>query len=113
MAKRTIKQNFFDAAVINLVGDCVFDTDGKTILVWKSPGKTEPSQSAIEAEINRLEVEWDSQAYARKRAQEYPELAEQLDLLWHAIDTGTLDNRDHRNKFYSTLKTVKTNNPKG
>ena len=33
MAKRTIKQNLFDAAVINLVGDCVFDTDGKTILV--------------------------------------------------------------------------------
>ena len=113
MAKRTIKQNFFDAAVINLVGDCVFDTDGKTILVWKSPDKTQPSQSAIEAKMVELQEEWDSQAYARKRAQEYPELAEQLDLLWHAIDAGTLDDRDHRNKFYSMLKKVKMDNPKG
>ena len=39
----------------------------------------------------------------------YPDLAEQLDLLWHAIDTGTLDDRDHRNKFYSRLKQVKEN----
>ena len=67
----------------------------------------------VSAKIVELEAEYDSQEYARKRKEEYPELAEQLDLLWHAIDTGTLDNRDHRNKFYSTLKTVKTNNPKG
>ena len=64
-------------------------------------------------DIKIRQAEFDAQAYARKRAQEYPDLAEQLDLLWHAIDTGTLDDRDHRNKFYSTLKTVKTNNPKG
>ena len=110
MAKRTIKQNFFDAAVINLVGDCVFDTDGKTILVWKSPGKTEPSQSAIEAEINRLEVEWDSQAYARKRAQEYPELAEQLDLLYHDMTSGK---GDKTGEWYKAVNKVKTDNPKG
>ena len=72
-----------------------------------------PTEAEIDAELKRLQAEYDSQAYARKRKEEYPDLAEQLDLLWHAIDTGTLDDRDHRNKFYSTLKTVKTNNPKG
>ena len=51
--------------------------------------------------------------YARKRKDEYPDLAEQLDLLWHALDAGTLDDRDYRNKFYSILKKVKTDNPKG
>ena len=70
-------------------------------------------ENKISAEITRLQAEWDSQAYARTRAEQYPELAEQLDLLWHAIDAGTLDDRDHRNKFYTTLKQVKENNPKG
>ena len=83
------------------------------VLEWLDKAQTEPTQAEIDAEIIRQDEEYTSQAYARKRAQEYPELAEQLDLLWHAIDAGTLDDRDHRNKFYSTLKTVKTNNPKG
>ena len=60
-----------------------------------------------------LDAEYASQAYARNRKEEYPDLAEQLDMLWHAIDAGTLDDRDHRNKFYSMLKKVKTDNPKG
>ena len=59
------------------------------------------------------EQKFSDMEYARKRKDEYPDLAEQLDLLWHAIDAGTLDNRDHRNKFYSMLKKVKTDNPKG
>tara|TARA_Y100000590_G_scaffold165246_1_gene189277 strand:- start:11 stop:328 length:318 start_codon:yes stop_codon:yes gene_type:complete len=67
----------------------------------------------VDAEEKKLQAEYDAQEYARKRKEEYPELAEQLDLLWHAIDAGTLDDRDHRNKFYTTLKQVKENNPKG
>ena len=76
-------------------------------------GETQPSDSEIEAELKKLQDSYDSQEYARNRANQYPELAEQLDLLWHAIDAGTLDDRDHRNKFYTTLKQVKENNPKG
>ena len=71
------------------------------------------SSSDIDTKYTEMVSGWESEDYARKRAIEYPSFAEQLDLLWHAIDTGTLDDRDHRNKFYSTLKAVKTNNPKG
>ena len=77
-----MKQNFFDTAVIKLVGDCVFDTDGKTILDWKSPGKTQPSQSAIEAKMVELQEEWDSQEYARKRKAEYPDWGTQLNKIY-------------------------------
>ncbi len=73
--------------------------------------EAQADKEEAQAIINRKE--WDKQAYARNRALQYPALAEQLDLLWHAIDAGTLDNRDHRNKFYSMLKKVKTDNPKG
>ena len=104
MAKRTIKQNFFDAAVINLVGDCVFDTDGKTILVWKSPDKTQPSQSAIEAKMVELQEEWDSQEYARKRKVEYDAL-NQFELITDDAMNGTTTHID-------AIKAIKKKYPK-
>ena len=82
-------------------------------VIWMDHDTPPVTWAEVVSAGETLDAEWTAQEYARKRAQEYPELAEQLDLLWHAIDTGTLDDRDHRNKFYSTLKTVKTNNPKG
>ena len=77
--------------------------EGEGVITWNELS----DQMKIE------EQKFSDMEYARKRKDEYPDLAEQLDLLWHAIDAGTLDDRDHRNKFYSTLKEVKTNNPKG
>ena len=40
---------------------------------------------------------------------EYPDLKEQLDDLWHAIDSGALDKTS---KFYIDLKAVKDKHPK-
>ena len=104
MAKRTIKQNFFGAAVINLVGDCIFDTDGKTILNWKSPDKTQPSQSAIEAKMVELQEEWDSQEYARKRKVEYDAL-NQFELMTDDAINGTTTHID-------AIKAIKKKYPK-
>jgi hypothetical protein len=53
---------------------------------------------------------WDAQEYARNRQADYPNLAEQFDLLWHAIDADTLDKTSD---FYTTLKAVKDAHPKG
>ncbi len=44
-----------------------------------------------------------------KRRNEYPAIGEQLDMLWHAIDDGTLDKDSD---FYKNLKKVKDDNPK-
>ena len=87
------------------------DKDDK--IEWLDTKQTQPTTAELDTEVKRLQAEYDSQEYARKRAQEYPDLAEQLDLLWHAIDTDTLDNKDYRNKFYTRLKKVKEDNPKG
>ena len=88
-------------------------TDGPLSEIIILNGVTPPTENTIQTKLSELQAEWDSLEYARNRAEQYPELTEQLDLLWHAIDTGTLDDRDHRNKFYSMLKQVKENNPKG
>ena len=43
------------------------------------------------------------------RRHSYPEIGEQLEMLWHAIDDGTLDKNSD---FYKSLKKVKDDNPK-
>ena len=47
--------------------------------------------------------------YKKQRAREYPLLKEQMDMLWHAIDTDSL-NKD--SDFYKELKKVKDKYPK-
>jgi len=51
-----------------------------------------------------------SLTYGEKRRASYPQIAEQLDMLWHALDSGTL-NKD--SDFYTKLKAVKDKYPKG
>ena len=75
-------------------------------------GDKPTEQECIEG-VKAMQADYDSRQYMRDRSQQYPPLAEQLDLLWHAIDTDTLDNKDYRNKFYTMLKKVKEDNPKG
>ena len=50
-----------------------------------------------------------SVAYDVQREDSYPVLKEQFDLLWHAIDAGTLDKTSD---FYIKLKAVKDKYPK-
>jgi hypothetical protein len=50
-----------------------------------------------------------NKAYQRVREKEYPPIEEQLDMLWHAIDSGQLD---QNSEFYKALKSVKDANPK-
>jgi hypothetical protein len=52
-------------------------------LEWLDAVQTEPTQSEIDAELARLQTEYDSQAYARSRASEYPTIADQLDDIFH------------------------------
>lgn len=42
-----------------------------------------PSREEIDAEILRLQTEYDSVEYQRKRKAEYPSFADQFDLLYH------------------------------
>lgn len=70
--------------------------------IWADKS-TAPSWEVISTEIEKLKVK-------EARAKQYPELAEQLDMLWHAIDSGTLDKDSD---FYTSLKAVKEQNPYG
>lgn len=49
------------------------------------------------------------QDYKQLRADSYPKLADQLDMLWHAMDSGQTPKVE---PFYSEIKAVKDKFPK-
>jgi hypothetical protein len=75
-----------------------FDVDGNLVSI---------NESLMLAEIARLQEEYESNEYQRLR--QYPSIGDQLDMLWHAIDAGTLNKTSD---FYKTIKAVKDAHPK-
>ena len=56
---------------------------------------------------------YDSMPYSWHRAGQYPAIADQLDMLWHAIDVGDWTAAKVKTtSFYTELKAVKDANPK-
>ena len=51
---------------------------------WLDTEQTQPTDAEIDAEVIRLQAEYDSQEYARNRQPEYPPIGDQLDSLFHA-----------------------------
>ena len=89
-------------AVHSLVGGGITGGDDSNTYVYHD-GQTPPTQSEIDAEVIRLQAEYDAQEYARNRATEYPALAEQLDEIYHnGIDS-----------WKAVIKVTKDKYPKG
>jgi hypothetical protein len=73
-------------------------------LEWLDSEQTQPTQSEIDAEVIRLQAEYDAQAYARSRKAEYPSIGDQLDMIYHNGDGGAT--------FQAAIKAVKDKYPK-
>ena len=84
-------------------------TSGEDYFDWLDDELTQPTQEEIDAEIARQEQAYIDNEYQRIRYPNYPQLEEQFDMLWHAIDAGKLDKTSD---FYTKLKKVKDDNPK-
>ena len=66
--------------------------------------ETEPSSDAIADEVTRLQGIYDNNAYQRTRSTAYPELKEQLDLLYHDM---VADKGDKTGEWFKAVKAVK------
>ena len=99
----------FDAVHALVGGQITQKTDGSFDY---HDGQTQPSDEVIQSKLVELQAEYDSKQYQRDRADAYPELKEQLDLLWHAIDGGKFNVKSKDTDFYKKLKAVKDANPK-
>tara|TARA_R110002110_G_scaffold402879_1_gene620379 strand:+ start:449 stop:742 length:294 start_codon:yes stop_codon:yes gene_type:complete len=77
--------------------------DGVTQAWDKDKNVVELNNSLITQEMDKLQTEYNAQDYARKRANEYPSMADQLDDIYHnGIDA-----------WKATIKTTKDKYPKG
>jgi len=63
----------------------------------------QPTQQQLESAF----AEYEANEYQRLR--QYPSLGDQLDMLWHAIDTNSLNKTSD---FYTAIKAVKDAHPK-
>lgn len=73
---------------------------------WDDNTQTKPTKQQVVAEMERLNG---VESYQQPRRNNYPSIGDQLDMLWHAIDAGTLNKTSD---FYKTIKAVKDAYPK-
>lgn len=71
-------------------------------ITWIEPSTAPVTKEQIQAEIARLQAEYDAKEYQRKRAAEYPSFADQFDTLYH----GGYD------AWKATIDSVKAKYPK-
>jgi len=84
--------------------------EGNVAITSNNPSDFGVTWGEITAEITRLQAEYNANQYARDRATQYAPQADQLDMLWHAIDQG-IDLK--QSDFYTGNKAVKDAHPKG
>lgn len=53
-------------------------------LEWLDKKQTKPTDAEIDAEVKKLQADYDAKAYQRSRKPEYPDIGDQLDDLFKA-----------------------------
>jgi len=74
------------------------------VLTWLDTEQTKPTQSEIDAEVIRLQAEYDSQEYARNRKAEYDQL--------NQFEMQFDDDRDGTTTWVDTINEIKGRYPK-
>jgi hypothetical protein len=77
--------------VVTIRGDVAYDKDEKVVTY---------NEATVQSYIDANEY---------KSLRQYPSIGDQLDMLWHAIDNGTLNKTSD---FYTAIKAVKDAHPK-
>lgn len=107
------------AAIESLKPGAEFSISGQGVyseIVWlEKPvyegGQSKPTEDEINAEMDRLNTLYAQKEYQRKRRPEYPDIGEQLDALYHAIDADS-DLKSKFSTFHTAVKTIKDKYPK-
>ena len=98
MRDTAIRNTHATVRTINALKDA-WDKDGNVVVL---------DESKIETEIARLETEYTANQYQRDRT--YPDLGEQLDMLFHDMTAGK---GSKTGKWYKAVEKIKSDNPKG
>jgi hypothetical protein len=97
-------------ALLSLVSEAEWVSDGEKVTKWLSPDITQPTQSEIDAEVARLQAEHNATQYQRDRQAEYPSIDELVVAMWE----GVVEERMASVTALEGLRqAVKTKYPKG
>jgi len=88
----------------------VVGTDIDTCTITWLEDTAEISKADIKTKLAELQTVYDNKEYQRTRAVAYPELKEQLDLLYKDM---VADKGDKTGEWFKAVKKVKDDNPKG
>jgi len=92
-------------AVRNLVGQLVtFSINKNNVITSWSGDVLQPTQEEIDAEVTRLQAEYDAQEYARNRKAEYDQL--------NQFEMQFDDDRDGTTTWVDTINEIKGRHPK-
>jgi hypothetical protein len=92
-------------AILSLVPDAQVVIRDE-VVEWINPSTAPVTDAQIDAEVARLQAEYDAKQYQRDRASEYPSIQEQMDMqYWDAINGTTT--------WQDAINAVKQKFPKG
>ena len=83
--------HIYDNLIIHAVGGVTHD---------------KPTENYLDTELAKLQAAWDANAYGRNRVKEYPNIGEQLDMIYQ-------DQVNSTTTFKDAIKAVKDKYPKG
>lgn len=92
-------------AIVSLVPNAQVTVRGEEV-EWHEPSVAPVTDAQIEAEVARLQAEYETKQYQRERATAYPSIQEQLDLLYW-------DKVNETNNWEQAIAAVKAEYPKG
>ena len=95
---------------INPNAEVTIGGDDINEITWLN-GTTPISKADIEAKMTEMANEPEQSNYAEARKNAYPEIGDQLDMLWHTMDKDNELQHKFYN-FYQTIKKVKVAYPK-
>ena len=97
-------------ALINIRPGAQWTLDGDSYegLNWLDENQTKPTKKELEDEINRLSLQYKNDEYQRQRLSDYPQIKDQLDMLYHDIKNGNLENGE----WIKNIELVKAKYPK-
>ena len=69
------------------------EADGETAVTTTVNSHTELTWTKVNAELTRLQTEYDAQEYARNRQEEYPSIGELVVALYDSEDKAAIDEK--------------------
>jgi hypothetical protein len=101
---------YLDKAILALAPGAQWTLSGDTYegLEWLDTNIPKPTKEAVLAEIANQAVIAAGKSHHIQRSYAYPRIADQLDMIWHAIDQGGLNKTSD---FYTTIAAVKAQIP--